>query len=328
MAKISLILACSHSPFLYIPPEAWDEIRATRPVRNDVPRDSLEINQAKFDRCMKAFSTLRQKIAAARPDVLIIFGDDQLEQFNLTNLPALGVFLCSEFEGRKRSIAHHRNVRVAKIPEERARLKGNPGFGRQLLEELMRCGFDLTFSMELPNPDRGLGHAFMHPAFYLTPEYDIPILPFFVNCYYPPQPSGRRCYELGRAVRQAVERSTMDLNVAILGSGGLWHTPGVSDAYIDQEFDQTVLEHIQSGEAWNLAQYFDGFPWPYPPASSAGVAREADRRGAIGSGTGETRNWIVVASVAEGVRGALVDYVPVYASPCGMAFAYWEEANA
>ena len=34
--------------------------------------------------------------------------------------------------------------------------------------------------------------------------------------------------------------------------------------------------------------------------------------------------YVVAAGVADGVKGTVVDYVPVYASPCGMGFAYWE----
>ena len=47
--------------------------------------------------------------------------------------------------------------------------------------------------------------------------------------------------------------------------------------------------------------------------------------GGLGSGSGETRNWIAAAAVAEGTKGTVVDYVPVYASPCGMGFAYWDQ---
>ena len=42
MAKVPLVLACSHSPFLYTPPEHWNQIRAKRPLREDVPHDSVE----------------------------------------------------------------------------------------------------------------------------------------------------------------------------------------------------------------------------------------------------------------------------------------------
>ena len=44
----------------------------------------------------------------------------------------------------------------------------------------------------------------------------------------------------------------------------------------------------------------------------------------IGSGTGETRNWVVAAGAADGKPGVVLDYVPVFSSPCGMGFAYWD----
>nr|NIO10906.1 hypothetical protein [Deltaproteobacteria bacterium] len=69
MAHVSLVMACSHSPFLYTAPEKWNEIRKRRPVRGDVPLDSEEANREKFDRCMKAFATLKKKLEEIRPDV-------------------------------------------------------------------------------------------------------------------------------------------------------------------------------------------------------------------------------------------------------------------
>ena len=48
-----------------------------------------------------------------------------------------------------------------------------------------------------------------------------------------------------------------------------------------------------------------------------------DVGGGVGGGTGETRNWIMAQAIADR-PGVVVDYVPVFASPCGMGFAYWE----
>ncbi len=93
MATICTVLGCSHSPFLFMPPELWDEVRQRRQLAKDVPRPSVETNKAEFDRCMKAYATLKQKIEAVKPDVLLIFGDDQREQFSFSNFPALGIYL-------------------------------------------------------------------------------------------------------------------------------------------------------------------------------------------------------------------------------------------
>lgn len=88
-------------------------------------------------------------------------------------------------------------------------------------------------------------------------------MPFFINCYYPPQPTGRRCYELGRAVRQPIEQAPLELRVAVLGSGGLWHTPLWPDAYLDEAFDQAVLDAVRAGDARRTA-VLDEAPWEHP----------------------------------------------------------------
>jgi len=328
MAKVSLVIACSHSPFLYIEPEAWDRIRGRRPVRKDVPRDSVEVNQAKFQRCMKAFSTLREKLESANPDVLLVFGDDQLEQFNFGNFPALAIYLGANAEADRERAGHLRRMLGQTALEGRIQTRGQPELGRELMTALVRKGFDLAFSLDLPEQKKGMGHAFVNPSYYLNPSFDIPILPFFVNCYYAPQPPAKRCYELGRAVRQIIEELPTNLKVAVIGSGGLWHTPGVPEAYLDEEFDRAILSFVEPGSGRKMAEYFDSFPWPYAAATPEVALQLTGGTGmsaGVGSGVGETRNWIVAAGVADGSRGTVVDYVPVYASPCGMGFAYWDQ---
>jgi hypothetical protein len=291
------------------------------------------VNAAKYERCAKAFGVLRQKLEEARPDVLVICGDDQREQFDFSNFPAFALYVGSEFEGYKTTsypVREGRQVRAEKkphTPEHWVRVKGHAKLGEDLLVGLMRRGFDPAFCLELPKKEEGMGHAFMRPTYSLTPRYDIPIIPVMVNCYFAPQPTAVRCYQLGRALRAIIEESPLNLNVVVLGSGGLWHTPGARDAYLDETFDQEMLNGVRSGNIKRMAEYFDQTK---PPASLAG---DGERRagdtglglpGGMGSGTGETRNWIIAAGAADGVPGTVVDYVPVYASPCGMGFAYWE----
>jgi len=85
----------------------------------------------------------------------------------------------------------------------------------------------------------------MRPSYYIDPEYKIPSVPFFVNCYYGPQPTAKRCYQLGRAVRAAIERIPLDLNVAVIGSGGLWHLPNYPNSWLDETFDANILAGIK-----------------------------------------------------------------------------------
>lgn len=336
MAKISLIVGCSHSPFLYTPPEQWNQIRERRSLRDDVPYDSLEENNAKYQRCMQSFQVLKEKIEQVKPDVLLIFGDDQSEMFHFDNLPAFGVYVGAEFEGHKttgRPVLQRADavggghVTRAEDPEHWASVKGCPPLAKQLMEGLMEREFDPAFSAELPNKERGMGHAFLRPEYYVTPEYNIPVVPVFVNCYYAPQPRAARCFELGKAVREVVEASPLDLNVAVMGSGGLWHTPGGKNAYLDEEFDQTILDAMRSGDGRAAAQYFDSQARPGQVGDAAdarGLHGGTGMRGGVGGGTGEWRNWMAAAGVADGMHAHVIDYVPVYASPCAMGFAFWE----
>jgi hypothetical protein len=337
LAKVSLVLCSSHSPYLYEPPETWEGNRARRAERGafraDVPVDSEETNHAKFERCMRAYQVLKARLEAARPDVLLVFGDDQGEQFHFDNFPALGLFVGDEYEGYKktkyvglRTPGLPRTARP-RTPEHWTRVRNHPRLAKHLLTELTRDGFDLMFSTELPDKEEGIGHAFMRPSYYLIPEYDVPTIPFFVNCYFGPQPTGRRCFELGSAVRKIIESYPEDLRVAVLGSGGLWHTPGAPNAYLDEAFEQDILAAFAAGAPRVAAERFDAKGQLLSSSDPEEVKRASGGTGVLlglGSGTGEIRNWLIAAAVAGESPATIVDYVPVYASPCGMGFAYWD----
>ena len=49
------------------------------------------------------------------------------------------------------------------------------------------------------------------------------VIPFAVNVVQYPPPSGRRCYNLGKAIARAVDVFPEDLNVQIWGTGGMSH---------------------------------------------------------------------------------------------------------
>jgi hypothetical protein len=316
MATLAGVFTMSHSPFCYMPPERWNEVRASRALRADVPLDDVETNSAKAARIAAAFATLKGRLAAARADVIVIFGDDQLECFDFRNYPAFAIYAGEKFQGTLAGGG------TASVP-------GHPALAGALLTGLMRRGFDPAFSLEMPKPERGIGHAFLRPAESLT-DFTTPIVPIFLNCYYAPQPTATRCYELGAAVREIVDGHPGDLRVAVVGSGGLWHTPRAKDAYLDEAFDQAILTAMAVGDAAGMARCFDEYVVPPDDASQLigapgpGTTGLPDSPGPRG-GTRETCNWIAAAAVVEGRPATVVDYVPLYASPIGAAFAYWSE---
>ena len=343
MAKLVGVFGTSHTPFCYMPPENWNAIRATRALRSDVPMDDLETSRKKFDTIQAAFGKLRTKMAELEPDVIIVIGDDQMECFDFKNFPSFAVYLGETFEGFVSSpaaLAHDafQSVGVTPPPEAakliegagpptRATLKGHPALGATLLTSLVKHDFDPAFSLEMPNPDFGLGHAFMRPSETLT-DMQTPILPVLTNCYYAPQITARRSHQLGLAIRNAIAEHPEDLRVAVVGSGGLWHTPARKDAYLGEDFDRKQLELMAAGDSKGAAEYFDSYSAPEGDLSQAPQPRGGASTGMPLSngpqgGTRETCNWIAAAAVA-GKPASFVEYVPVYASPIGCGFAYWD----
>ncbi len=336
MSKLCSVICTSHSPYLFASPEEWVEAREIRSanggISRDVPIDSLAENQEKHARCMIALEVLRGELAKAKPDVIIILGDDQSEQFTFSNYPALEIFAGESYSGFKVSgkfglpVPKRERADRPKTPEHWVTTPGHPVVARYLITRLIEDGFDLGFSLSLPRPEEGIGHAFTRPYFYLLPEYDIPTVPFFVNCYYGPQPTARRCVELGHALRKAIDDMPGDLRVVVLGSGGLWHTPMNPNSILDSAFDEAMMDGVTRGDPETMAAYFDGrrpVVDPADPKSLSLASGGTQMVLGLGGGTGETRNWIIAAAVADGLPGTMVDYVPVYASPVGLGFAYW-----
>jgi Catalytic LigB subunit of aromatic ring-opening dioxygenase len=333
VARISTVIASSHSPFLFRPLEWWNATRDARRRLANAPIDSDQENASKLARTAAAFDQLRKIFLAAEPDVVIVFGDDQEEQFTLHNLPAFAVYVGGDLEGYK-ELSHEgvpgapgQRQLLPKSAATWARVPTRPDFAKAVLGGMQRRGFDPAFMLSLPNEAHGLGHAFMRPLGKLTEgRFHVPLLPVMVNCFYAPQPSAARCVQAARAIRDAVEAWPQDLKVAVVGSGGLWHTPGALDAYIDEAFDLEILARLRQGDADGIADYFDH----WEPAAERKHLRcyesfsgGTGMSGGIGNGAGETRNWIMAAALAD-CPATVIDYVPVHASPCGMGFAYWD----
>ncbi len=348
MAKLVGVFNTAHTPFCFMPPDVWPIIRSARAHRADVPVDDAEASRQKYERIQGAFATLRERLEAARPEAIVVFGDDQMECFDFGNFPSFAVYVGEEFEGNVSSpaaLVHDAFDSIGMKPDPelaarlaganggpppRATVKGHPPLAVALLRGLMRQGFDPSFSMDVPKPEHGVGHAFMRPAETIT-DLKTPIIPILLNCYYAPQITGMRSYNLGRAVRRAIDEFPGDLRVAVVGSGGLWHTPGRKGAYLNEEFDQTILGHMQAGDVRGMAEHFDAYQPPADDGSQQLGPRGAASTGmpAFGGPQGGTReicNWIAASAAMEGTPGVLVDYVPVYASPIGCGFAYWPEA--
>jgi len=169
-----------------------------------------------------------------------------------------------------------------------------------LINSLVDDEFDLASSNGLaPGHGEGHAHAFVRKRLMEAP--DLPVVPVFLNTYYPPnQPTPRRCYKLGQAIRAAVESYPGDARIGIAGSGGLSHF------VVDEELDRGVIDAL---------------------ARKDSEALQSLPRKKLNSGSSEIRMWISIGGAVEHLDMAWSHYVPGYRTPAGsgtgLGFAYW-----
>jgi 3-O-methylgallate 3,4-dioxygenase len=129
----------------------------------------------------------------------------------------------------------------------------------------------------------------------------VPVIPVVLNTYYPPnQPSPRRCYRLGQAIREAIERYPEELRIGVVASGGLSHFT------VDEELDREVIRALREKDADALQDL---------------------PRTRLNSGNSEIRNWICAGGALEHLDVRWVTYCPGYRTPAGtgtgLCFAHW-----
>jgi 3-O-methylgallate 3,4-dioxygenase len=325
MAELVGVLFTSHGGCTVIPSSGWPDLRAPRSFREDVPFESQEEMDEKWARTVAGKRALRSKLAELAPDVLVILGDDQEECFGFDNFPALAVYLGGEMAAKPSGRAEEHDVHPENLPPV---APGHPALATHVLTGLLGAGFDPAFMMEMPRPERGMAHAVMLPLGFFT-DYEIPAVPVLLNAYYAPQVSAKRCAEVGREVRRLIESYPEDLRVVVIGSGGLWHTPRQERSWLNEDFDRTGLKYLEVGDVASWVELFDGYRVAEDDPSQDVMTV---RRGVTGlpsptgpqGGSRETLCWIAAAAVIEGLPSVVLDYIPIYASPVGNAFAYWQ----
>ena len=327
MAEIVVGIAASHTPQLSSGVEWWEN-HGERDRNNpkllghdgefhtydelpDAPQEVLdqlraEVYEAKYARAQRGIELLTAKLAEARPDVVLVIGDDQWEMFKDEGVPAFALFHGDRlFDEQQRDLTKVpegiRAAQWAAHADERAWHRTDGELAKHITGTLSEKDFDVHWFKE-QREDRTLGHAFTFPRYRLGLDPEIPIVPLFINCYFPPNnPNPARCFAFGQAVREAVEAWDADVRVAVITSGGLSHF------VVNEAIDQQILAGLVAGD-WG---------------SFGDVPRKQMR-----SGSAEILNWIAAAGILEKHQATVVDYVPGYRSPkgtgTGMAFAYWD----
>ena len=180
------------------------------------------------------YGPAREWIKEVKPDVILLVYNDHASAFSveLINTFVLGcadVFRpADEGYGRR------------KVPD----VIGHSDFALHMAESLVFDEFDIAIANEM-DVDHGL-------TVPLTVMYDRPdewpcqVIPLCVNVIKYPQPTGNRCFNLGKALRRAIDSYPQDLKVAVFGTGGMSHQlQGERAGLINQEFDTMFLDKLQ-----------------------------------------------------------------------------------
>lgn len=212
---------------------------------------------------------VREALDAFRPDYVIMFGDDQYENFHEDVVPPYCVCAFDEFTYSPPA----GNV-WGEAPDKKVTVKGVPRIARQLAGTLIEQGFDAAYAYKPLHHE--LGHAFYNGLMYLDYQRDkgfpYPILPISINCYGrkvicdkgglpsfnrelseddldPPAPTPRRLFDLGAAIGRAVAAGPH--RVALLASSGWSHAFLVDKLHglsPDTEADQRMFDAMLAGD--------------------------------------------------------------------------------
>jgi 3-O-methylgallate 3,4-dioxygenase len=328
MADIVLGIGTSHSPLLATPPEDYpkhaeidakgrklidkngkpctygDLLQQADPsIKDQITPAVLEQRAA---RCNADVAHLAKTLQETNLDALIVIGDDQHEQFFDDNMPAILIYSGETIENNPLHMDEDA-PEFWRTARSQYHVKGEAQaypvaaeLAQHLTASLMDQGFDISHSKRLSKP-HGEGHAFGFVHQRLMPDKVVPIVPVALNTYFPPnQPRPRRCYDLGRGIREAVRSAGNGGRVGILASGGLSHFA------VDEDLDQSILDACRRNDGEALAAI--------PMAK-------------LNSGSSEIRNWITVAGASSHLTNQWRDYVPCYRSlagtGCGMGFTVW-----
>jgi 2,3-dihydroxyphenylpropionate 1,2-dioxygenase len=236
----------------------------------------------------RAYRGMGEELAAARPDVLVIVAAEHFANFFMNNMPVFAVGMAEAYDGPIE------DPQWLGIP--RVRVPGNPALSLRLIRDMMQS-VDVAYAEEWK-----FDHGVMVPLSFLTPRFDLPVIPVNINCQGPPLTPLHRAWALGEALRRAADLAPE--RIAVVGTGGISHWPATPDSgRINEAWDREFLRRWQINDKAAMLSYTDEDTY-----------RDA------GQGGFEIRTLISIAAAAGG-QGRVRHYrpIPIFAVGCTVA---------
>ncbi|MBX2836717.1 MAG: protocatechuate 3,4-dioxygenase [Gammaproteobacteria bacterium] len=230
MARISAGVGCSHVPAI------------------GVAVDQGITEQEYWQPVFKGFEKSKQWMAEQKADVVFLVYNDHCTAFDASCIPTFALGCAAEFQPADEGWG----------PRPVPVVKGHPELASHIAQSVILDEFDLTIMNEM-EVDHGLTVPLT--VMYGQPdEWPCPVIPLAVNVVQYPPPTGNRCYQLGKAIRRAIDSYEEDLNVVIFGTGGMSHQlqaerAGLINATFDKQFLDLLTEDPVKGSQITHVEY-------------------------------------------------------------------------
>ena len=183
----------------------------------------------------KGYEYSKQWLKDNKPDVIFLVYNDHATAFSLEMIPTFAIGTAAEFQPADEGWG----------PRPVPKVMGHPELAAHIAQSVIQQDFDLTIVNKMD-----VDHGLTVPLSLMCgqPEaWPCPVIPFAVNVVQYPVPSGQRCYNLGKAIRKAIESFDQDLKVQIWGTGGMSHQlQGPRAGLINRAFDNDFLDKLIS----------------------------------------------------------------------------------
>ncbi len=241
------------------------------------------------DNFYAAFDEMRNALHASKPDAIVIVAAEHFANFFMNNMPSFAIGMADAYTGPIEDPGW--------LGIEKVRVPGNRELSQRFIEQVMN-GTDVSYAEEWK-----FDHGIMVPLHFLTPDYDVAIIPANINCQGPPLTPLHRAWAFGESIRAAAD--ALPERIALVGTGGISHWPATPDSgKINEPWDRDFLDRWARNDREALLDYDD-----------VSIYRDA------GQGGFEIRTFLTVSAAASGAQGTVHFYapIPIFAVGCTVA---------
>ena len=234
------------------------------------------------------FDRLGVELRASRPDAIVVVAAEHFANFFMDNMPAYAIGMADRYEG---PIEDPRWLGI-----EKTVVPGDAALSQRLIREVMQT-VDVSYAEEWK-----FDHGIIVPLHFLTPRYDVKVIPVNINCQGPPLTPLHRAWAFGEALRRACD--ALPERIALVGTGGISHWPATPDSgKVNEAWDREFMQRWCANDRDGLLSYTDEDTY-----------RDA------GQGGFEIRTFIAVAAAAGG-QGTIfhMQAIPIFAVTCTAA---------